>query len=581
MPTVGCNSEELWKALGKKYTKDEFEQLCFDFGIELDEVVEEKDAPDTYKIDIPANRYDLLCIEGITRSLRVYLGLEAPPKFTAVAPKKQRQVLEQTPATEKVRAVVLAAVLRDVTFTQESYKSFIDLQDKLHHNICRRRTLVSIGTHDLDTVQGPFLYDARPRSEIKFVPLNKKKAVNVHELYDDILQNDLHLKPYLDIIKGDLYPVIYDKKGTVLSLPPVINGDVSKITLNTKNVFIEITATDHTKAHIVLNTMVAMFSQYCKDKFTVEQVEIKNAKGKKSLSPDLTLRDCMCDVSYVNRILGLELKAEEMTNLLSKMCLSAKLEGEKLRVTVPITRSDILHACDVVEDVGIAYGFNNLPVAAPPTVCLGKQNELNRISDKLRLECALAGFTEILTLSLCSKEENFKNLNHEDDGSAVVIANPKTIEFQVGRTNLLVGMLKTLNNNRKLPLPLKLFEVSDVMFIDKTQEVGASNERHLVAGFYGKRSGFEDIHGLVDRLMMMLGVGPAHVPSDLKTEQQYFIKECNDPLYLANRAADLILVKDGKEQKVGSFGILHPHVLQRFALNNVCSAFEMNIEPFL
>lgn len=39
--------------------------------------------------------------------------------------------------------------------------SFIDLQDKLHQNICRRRTLVAIGTHDLDTIQGPFTYNVR------------------------------------------------------------------------------------------------------------------------------------------------------------------------------------------------------------------------------------------------------------------------------------------------------------------------------------------------------------------------------------------------------------------------------------
>jgi phenylalanyl-tRNA synthetase beta chain len=273
-----------------------------------------------------------------------------------------------------------------------------------------------------------------------------------------------------------------------------------------------------------------------------------------------------------------------MIQLLKKMCLSAELEGEKLRVTVPVTRSDILHACDVVEDVGIAYGFNNLPIAPPPTICLGKQNELNRLSDKLRLECALAGFTEILTLSLCSRKENFDSLNHKDDGSAVVIANPKTLEFEVGRTNLLVGLLKTLTHNRKLSLPLRLFEVSDIMYVDKTAEVGASNRRHLCAAFYGKRSGFEDIHGLVDRLMMMLGVSPSHVPEKEKfpdTEVKYCIRECADPVYLPGRAADLILLTKGGEKKVGSFGILHPKVLSSFSLNNVASAFEMDVEPFL
>lgn len=71
----------------------------------------------------------------------------------------------------KVREHIVAAILRDITLTQEAYNSFIDLQDKLHQNIGRKRSLVSIGTHDLDTIKGPFLYDARPPSEIRFKPL--------------------------------------------------------------------------------------------------------------------------------------------------------------------------------------------------------------------------------------------------------------------------------------------------------------------------------------------------------------------------------------------------------------------------
>ena len=46
----------------------------------------------------------------------------------------------------------------------------------------------------------------------------------------------------------------------ILSLPPLINSDHSKIKLSTKNVFIEMTATDITKAKIALNTFISMFS---------------------------------------------------------------------------------------------------------------------------------------------------------------------------------------------------------------------------------------------------------------------------------------------------------------------------------
>lgn len=82
----------------------------------------------------------------------------------------------------KVRGHIVAAVLRDIIFTKDSYNSFIDLQEKLHQNIGRKRSLISIGTHDLDTVKGPFLYDARPPTNIYFKPLNQDKEYTAEEI---------------------------------------------------------------------------------------------------------------------------------------------------------------------------------------------------------------------------------------------------------------------------------------------------------------------------------------------------------------------------------------------------------------
>lgn len=90
----------------------------------------------------------------------------------------------------------------------------------------------------------------------------------MHELLTSE-QKDKHLGKYLHIIRDSpVYPVIYDSKGVVCSLPPIINGDHSKISLNTKNVFIEITALDKTKVEIVNRILVAMFSQYTSEPFT-------------------------------------------------------------------------------------------------------------------------------------------------------------------------------------------------------------------------------------------------------------------------------------------------------------------------
>lgn len=114
-----------------------------------------------YKIDIPANRYDMLCMEGIARALRVFLELEKAPEFKLKEPASGREKLIITEATQAVRPYAVAAVLRGVTFDPIRYKSFIDLQEKLHENICRKRELVAIGTHDLDTIK------VRPKPALK------------------------------------------------------------------------------------------------------------------------------------------------------------------------------------------------------------------------------------------------------------------------------------------------------------------------------------------------------------------------------------------------------------------------------
>ena len=167
-----------------------------------------------------------------------------------------------------MRPFCVGAILRNVTFNQARYKSFIMLQDKLHQNIGKKRHIVSIGTHDLDTVKPPFRYVAKKPSDIKFVPLNETQEFTAEELMVHY-SKESHLKPYLSIIRdSDVYPVIYDSQDIVLSMPPIVNGDHSKIKLTTKNVFIDITGTNLHKISVALDTLVAMFSEYCDDQFT-------------------------------------------------------------------------------------------------------------------------------------------------------------------------------------------------------------------------------------------------------------------------------------------------------------------------
>lgn len=260
-----------------------------------------------YRIELPANRSDLLCLEGLASSLLVFQGKQEAPKFIAVPPKSGKlEKMTIKPSTEQIRPFVVAAILRDVTFTKDSYDRFIDLQDKLHQNICRKRTLVAIGTHDYDTIKGPFVYDAKPPQEIKFKPLNQEKEYTAAELME-LYSTHAQLKAYLPIIRDSpVYPVIYDSNGVVLSLPPIINGNHSKISINTKNIFIECTALDLTKAKVVLDTLVALFSVHCKEKHVAEMVEVEQVDGTIVKYPELSYRIETITAKQANAYIGIK-----------------------------------------------------------------------------------------------------------------------------------------------------------------------------------------------------------------------------------------------------------------------------------
>lgn len=240
--------------------------------------------------------------------------------------------------------------------------------------------------------------------------------------------------------------------------------------------------------------------------------------GKRVVTPDLSIRQINTTAKYITSSIGVDLSPEKVVQLLDKMSLSGKLHDDKntITISIPPTRSDVLHACDVMEDVAIAYGFNNIPKTLPATNTIAAPFVINKLSDMIRKEVALAGFSEVLPLILvrcisitsiygrstnnfffilfftqCSHDENFGFLRKKDDNSAVLLANPKTVEYQVVRTSLLPGILKTVRENKKMALPLKVFEVSDVVHKDDSIERRARNQRRFCALYMNKTSGFE------------------------------------------------------------------------------------------
>jgi len=172
-----------------------------------------------------------------------------------------------------------------------------------------------MGTHDLDKIKGPITYEAVAPADIKFQALKQTESMTAAELcikYKD----DNVMKKFLPILEGhDKFPVFFDADRNVLSLPPLINSNRTKISCETKNVFVEVTAMDLQKAKICLAIMAAQFSTHSAGEWQhkCEQVQItyeNHPEMKAEVTPSLTYNDFDVEVSYINRVLGLQLNTD-------------------------------------------------------------------------------------------------------------------------------------------------------------------------------------------------------------------------------------------------------------------------------
>lgn len=591
MPIVSVDKEKFFNSLKKKLNSEEFEDLCFDFGIELDEDTSETCAENEraqLKIEVPANRYDLLCLEGLLKALNEFLGLATVPEYKL---KKVENMisLKVNKNTSTVRQYISAAILRNIKFDEYSYQSFISLQEKLHGSICRDRVLVAIGTHDLDKIKAPFLYDACLPEDIKFVPLNQKKQMNGKELMD-FYSTDKNIGKYLHIIKDSpFYPVVYDSEKKVCSLPPIINSNYSKIELDTKNVFIEVTGTDRVKTNITLNQVALLFSKYSSHPFEVEPVNIISDHNNASfISPDIKSRKLPVSLSYINSCLDLNLDVSAARRLLTRMSYTFFDHPDKdiLGVIVSPLRSDVLSSCDVLEDVAIAYGYNNLKKSdVKIELQTPVPNSINLVSDILRLQSAQSGYTELMTLTMNSLDENFKFMKLDSNSpSAVYLQNPKTIEYQVVRDSLIPGILKSIAKNKDHPQPIKVFEVGDVVLRNDSLERAAYNQRNWTSIYAGKSSGFEHLQGLLTKIMASMGIiWLENNIRNLSKKKGFWLEPSeNYPYFFPSRAADIHVRLTEKSDSfiAGKIGVLHPLVLKNFDIPFAASALEVLLDVF-
>lgn len=593
MPTISVPRSELFSRLGGGLTLDEFEELCFTFGIECEECVTDENGIEMVKIEIPANRYDLLCLEGLVAALMTYRWNAPAPAITYnnLTPRATAYV-EVSPEITPTRPYIHAACLRGIKMTPQIYESLMDLQTKLHQNLCRKRTLATIGVHDMDRIQEPLYYRLERPDEIVFAPLtdgtNEYSAAELMALYSE---GNSHLKPYLKILEGkEYYPVLRDASGKVCSWPPITNSFVTQVTLESRNLFIEVTSTDIFKGRVCLDMLLHCFSQYCNQPYSVEPFNVKYT-DRTVLCPDLQPRMLTGDLDYLRTLIGVpDLSGEDACMYLERMMIKSMFDAEKqvIRATIPTGRPDIQHACDLGEDIAIAYGYNKIQRRGFP---MGRLKSLTYLTRRVRDVMTNCGYKETLMPVLDSLKNLYEKMGWDvpevKSGCApVLLRNSKISEIEASRVSLLPGIIRTIANLKGAALPIQVFEVGDVVRRQEGIDVCAMNETKLACGYANSSTaGLEEVQGVSELVLNELGFyseyqrweyGESQTPLPESWKHMYRLEEIRDNAFMPSRAVKIVL-SAAPEMVLGTLGVVHPDVLRRFHILIPVTVLELDL----
>jgi len=486
------------------------------------------------------DRPDLFSPEGVARAMRGFLGIETGLPVYPVKP--SGIVFTTDPALAAIRPVLGAAVIRGVTFDDESIQSIMALQESLHWAVGRGRSKVAIGIHDLDTVRPPFHYLASPRGR-KFVPLDFAEEMSL----DEILVRHPKGRDYAKIVLDfDRFPLIVDDDDHVLSFPPIINGERTRVTMHTKNILLDTTGTDKKAVSVAVNIIcTAMAEAGAK----IESVTINGIQ-----TPTLAPAERTVSVTECRKLLGIDLTAVEMAVLLEKMRFGARPEGpDSVKVFVPCYRADIMHDWDMFEDVAIAYGYDRISDLPPDTFTVGKPHPVQELARITREVFCGLGFLEVMPFTLTSEETLYGKMRRAERAGVLKVLHPISIENTVVRTDLVPLLMEFLSINRHRELPQRIFTVGDVVDCCDTFQKTAGVSMHPCADF-------SEAYAYADAILRELSV-------------DYSVRESSDTAFIEGRRADI--VADGRI--IGIFGEVHPGVLTAFGLENPVTAFEIDL----
>jgi phenylalanyl-tRNA synthetase beta chain len=562
MPTIDVDLAEFQKLLGKSY-RGNMEKLDDDLAFVKAEVKGQNEKEGTVSVECKdTNRPDLWSAEGLARGLRCYLNLENGSRtYEADKPALDVHVDIQL---KNIRPFISCSTIKDVNLTDLAIRDLMHLQDKLDQTYGRSRQKTSIGIYCLDLITTPLTYTVAKPREFSFIPLGFTEKLTLAE----ILERHPKGQQYGHIVgKHSLYPILLDAKQNVLSFPPIINSnDLGRVTEEAHNLLIEVTgnqlATVQNTLTLVTTALVDRGGKAHSANILYPQDPIY--PKAKVVTPNFRSRKMNLNVEYSNSIIGLQLSAKQIGELLLVAGLGVgRVTEETVEVQVPCYRVDVMHAVDLVEDVAVAYGYNRIEPIWRDLPTTGGANPIQRKMNTARELMVGAGYQEILTNTLTNPQNLFGKMNREPT-STVEISNPKVVTMTCMRNWLLPGLMEFLSVNPSVEFPQRIFELGKTTVFDEAAETKTRDEEWLAAAITHANAGFSEIKACLDTLFRNIGV-------------QFQITPTSHPSFIEGRIGAITVA--GEE--VGTVGEVNPLVLEAWKLENPVAAFEVNARRFL
>jgi phenylalanyl-tRNA synthetase beta chain len=551
MPVITFDYKDLYEVLGKEIDKDKLIKLLPMIGSDIDEYDDKQS-----KVEFFPNRPDYLSVEGVARTLKGFLDIEKGlPEYEV---KESGINIEVDPELKNIRPYISFGIVENVDLSGNKLKQIMDFQEDLHWVIGRDRKKVAIGIHNLDVIEPPFFYKAADPDENSFVALETEDEMSLRE----ILENHKKGAKYAHLIeKFDKYPLIVDANGNVLSMPPIINGELTKLTENTKNILIDVTGTDEKAVNYALNIIMTSFAEVGSKLKSLNVVyDDRNVE-----TPNLVPKKKEVKVKNAEKIIGVDLTSLDIANYLSNVRIGAEIEDDDtVKAIIPAYRVDILHEVDIIENIAVGYCFKKLEPELPQIATIASEDKGEIFDNLLREILTGMGFLETMSLMLTSETEHYENMKLQED-PRVIVAQPISVDRTMLRRNLLQGLMEFLEDNKHEELPQKIFEVGNVVYLDDTCETCTRDIKKVAGAVTHSTANFTEIKSIVDALFINIGF-------KMEIEPYYH------PSFIKGRCARVKGVNNWKADDLtvtGYFGELDPEVITNFELEYPVIAFEL------